>query len=62
MKEKVFKALAIMSVIAFIVCLSADPDKSAVWTIVLGVIISGALSALFINLTEKEKSNDTDRN
>ena len=61
MKEKIFKALAIISVIALVIFLSADPDKSGAAGIIVGIFISGALTALFVNLSDKEQvKNDRD--
>ena len=61
MKEKIFKALAIISVIALVIFLSADPDKSGTAGMIAGTLISGALTALFVNLSNKEQvKNDRD--
>ena len=61
MKEKIFKALAIISMIALVIFLSADPDKSGAAGIIAGILISGALAALFVNLSDKEQTKN-DRN
>ncbi|MGN0311445.1 MAG: hypothetical protein ACI4CC_01610 [Lachnospiraceae bacterium] len=61
MREKFFKALAIISMIALVIFLSADPDKSGAAGIIVGILISGALTALFVNLGDKEQAkNDRD--